>query len=54
MENLEDMLNNIIGNVLVASGFVAYLGPFTVRGSGFCLQEAAYGQHCTYQAPPLG
>ncbi|XP_054992649.1 dynein axonemal heavy chain 1 [Sorex araneus] len=29
VENLEDMLNNITGNVLVASGFVAYLGPFT-------------------------
>ncbi|XP_008570797.1 PREDICTED: dynein heavy chain 1, axonemal [Galeopterus variegatus] len=29
VENLEHMLNNISGNVLVAAGFVAYLGPFT-------------------------
>lgn len=31
VENLEHMLNNISGNVLVSAGFVAYLGPFTVR-----------------------
>ncbi|XP_023368810.1 dynein heavy chain 1, axonemal [Otolemur garnettii] len=29
VENLEHMLNNISGDVLVAAGFVAYLGPFT-------------------------
>ncbi|XP_004631750.1 dynein heavy chain 1, axonemal [Octodon degus] len=29
VENLENMLDNISGNVLVAAGFVAYLGPFT-------------------------
>ncbi|XP_023393798.1 dynein heavy chain 1, axonemal [Pteropus vampyrus] len=29
VENLEHMLNNISGNVLVSAGFVAYLGPFT-------------------------
>ncbi|XP_016065513.1 PREDICTED: dynein heavy chain 1, axonemal [Miniopterus natalensis] len=29
VENLEHMLDNISGNVLVAAGFVAYLGPFT-------------------------
>lgn len=31
MENLENMLDNISGDVLVAAGFVAYLGPFTVK-----------------------
>lgn len=31
VENLEHMLENISGDVLVAAGFVAYLGPFTVR-----------------------
>lgn len=36
VENLEDMLINITGNVLVASGFVAYLGPFTVRSNWSC------------------
>ncbi|EDL24804.1 mCG3819, partial [Mus musculus] len=29
VENLENMLDNIFGDVLVAAGFVAYLGPFT-------------------------
>uniref|UniRef100_A0A8C5KDU7 Dynein axonemal heavy chain 1 n=1 Tax=Jaculus jaculus TaxID=51337 RepID=A0A8C5KDU7_JACJA len=29
VENLENMLDNISGDVLLASGFVAYLGPFT-------------------------
>ncbi|CAO2638238.1 Dynein axonemal heavy chain 1 [Lemmus lemmus] len=29
VENLENMLDNISGDVLVAAGFVAYLGPFT-------------------------
>uniref|UniRef100_A0A8C9DGR4 Dynein axonemal heavy chain 1 n=1 Tax=Prolemur simus TaxID=1328070 RepID=A0A8C9DGR4_PROSS len=29
VENLEYMLNNISGDMLVAAGFVAYLGPFT-------------------------
>lgn len=31
VENLEHMLHNVFGDVLVAAGFVAYLGPFTVR-----------------------
>lgn len=31
VENLEHVLHNISGDVLVASGFVAYLGPFTVK-----------------------
>ncbi|XP_076985171.1 dynein axonemal heavy chain 1 isoform X3 [Tamandua tetradactyla] len=29
VENLEHMLDNISGNMLLAAGFVAYLGPFT-------------------------
>uniref|UniRef100_A0A8D1UYI8 Dynein axonemal heavy chain 1 n=1 Tax=Sus scrofa TaxID=9823 RepID=A0A8D1UYI8_PIG len=29
VENLQHMLDNIVGDVLVAAGFVAYLGPFT-------------------------
>ncbi|ERE91881.1 dynein heavy chain 1, axonemal-like protein [Cricetulus griseus] len=29
VENLENMLDNISGDVMVAAGFVAYLGPFT-------------------------
>uniref|UniRef100_A0A8C0W387 Dynein axonemal heavy chain 1 n=1 Tax=Castor canadensis TaxID=51338 RepID=A0A8C0W387_CASCN len=29
VENLEHMLDNISGDILLASGFVAYLGPFT-------------------------
>ncbi|XP_021099660.1 dynein heavy chain 1, axonemal isoform X7 [Heterocephalus glaber] len=29
VESLEHMLDNISGNVLIAAGFVAYLGPFT-------------------------
>ncbi|KAF4023972.1 hypothetical protein G4228_016077 [Cervus hanglu yarkandensis] len=29
VENLEHMLDSIFGDVLVAAGFVAYLGPFT-------------------------
>lgn len=33
MENLENMLDNISGDVLVAAGFVAYLGPFTVKNA---------------------
>uniref|UniRef100_A0A8B9CDG4 Dynein axonemal heavy chain 1 n=1 Tax=Anser brachyrhynchus TaxID=132585 RepID=A0A8B9CDG4_9AVES len=32
VENLDYKINNIAGDVLVAAGFVAYLGPFTVSG----------------------
>lgn len=39
VENLEHMLDNISGNVLVAAGFVAYLGPFTVRSLRPCLGQ---------------
>ena len=28
---LDQALENVIGDVLVSSGFVAYLGPFTVN-----------------------
>lgn len=30
VENLDYKINNIAGDVLLAAGFVAYLGPFTV------------------------
>uniref|UniRef100_A0A9L0J1V5 Dynein axonemal heavy chain 1 n=1 Tax=Equus asinus TaxID=9793 RepID=A0A9L0J1V5_EQUAS len=39
VENLEHMLDNIFGDVLVAAGFVAYLGPFTVRWPQTCLGQ---------------
>uniref|UniRef100_A0A8B9RRP5 Dynein axonemal heavy chain 1 n=1 Tax=Accipiter nisus TaxID=211598 RepID=A0A8B9RRP5_9AVES len=32
VENLDYKINNITGDLLVAAGFVAYLGPFTVSG----------------------
>jgi hypothetical protein len=28
---LDQALENVIGDVLISSGFVAYLGPFTVN-----------------------
>jgi hypothetical protein len=30
VKNLEYLITNVIGDVLAASGFIAYLGPFTV------------------------
>lgn len=30
VQNLDYMINNIAGDVLISAGFVAYLGPFTV------------------------
>lgn len=30
VENLDYKISNITGDVLLAAGFVAYLGPFTV------------------------
>jgi hypothetical protein len=30
VKNLEYLISNVIGDVLAASGFIAYLGPFTV------------------------
>ena len=32
---LEQSLENVIGDVLVSSGFIAYLGPFTVNKDCF-------------------
>lgn len=40
VENLENMLDNISGNVLVAAGFVAYLGPFTVSSPSFASDQS--------------
>lgn len=34
VENLDYKINNIAGDVLLAAGFVAYLGPFTVSMQG--------------------
>uniref|UniRef100_A0A6I8N290 Dynein axonemal heavy chain 1 n=1 Tax=Ornithorhynchus anatinus TaxID=9258 RepID=A0A6I8N290_ORNAN len=31
VEDLDDTINNIYGDVMVSAGFVAYLGPFTVK-----------------------
>lgn len=31
VKQLEFLISNVIGDVLAASGFIAYLGPFTVR-----------------------
>jgi hypothetical protein len=30
VRSLEYLISNVIGDVLAASGFIAYLGPFTV------------------------
>ncbi len=30
VQQLEYMVNNVAGDVLLAAGYVAYLGPFTV------------------------
>ncbi|GAB0194609.1 dynein axonemal heavy chain 1 [Grus japonensis] len=32
VENLDDKIDNVTGDVLIAAGFVAYLGPFTIAG----------------------
>lgn len=39
VENLEHTLSNICGDVLLAAGFVAYLGPFTVRCSSLNMHQ---------------
>ena len=31
MEKLETVINKFVGDVLISSGFIAYLGCFTVR-----------------------
>lgn len=33
VQELDYMVNNVSGDVLLAAGYVAYLGPFTVSGS---------------------
>lgn len=33
VSNLEFAIANVIGDVLTSSGFIAYLGPFTVNNS---------------------
>ena len=30
VKHLDYLISNVIGDVLAASGFIAYLGPFTV------------------------
>lgn len=46
VESLDDKINNSSGDVLVAAGFVAYLGPFTVsvQCSALSLQLCCPGQ----------
>lgn len=53
VENLEHMLENISGDVLVAAGFVAYLGPFTVRSPQPCLGQPHFTKGpCLKASPP--
>jgi len=40
VEHLEKIMNNILGDVLISAGCVAYLGSFTVSK-----QRAAYHHH---------
>lgn len=46
VESLDDKITNSSGDVLVAAGFVAYLGPFTVsvQWSACSLQLCCPGQ----------
>ena len=30
VEKLESVIQNFVGDVLISSGYIAYLGPFTV------------------------
>lgn len=53
VENLEHMLDNISGNVLVAAGFVAYLGPFTVRNPHPYLGQPSLPKRPCLEASPL-
>ncbi len=41
VQQLEYMVNNVAGDVLLAAGYVAYLGPFTVS-AWECGRENAY------------
>ena len=40
VEYLEKVIGNIVGDVLVSAGAIAYLGPFTVRH--FASSETIY------------
>lgn len=31
VEKLDSIINNYVGDVMISAGYVAYLGPFTVR-----------------------
>lgn len=53
VENLEHMLDNISGNVLVAAGFVAYLGPFTVRNPHPYMGQPSLPKRSCLEASPL-
>lgn len=40
VQQLEYMVNNVAGDVLLSAGYVAYLGPFTVSDCVcFCVWE---------------
>jgi dynein heavy chain len=55
VENLEHMLDNISGDILLASGFVAYLGPFTVRSSHSAFDESHLQKRpFPYEGSPQG
>lgn len=57
MENLDYKISNITGDVLVASGFVAYLGPFTVSEQCFpqgSVSSSALLAPCCHWPDPLG
>lgn len=42
---MESIINNYLGDVLVSAGYIAYLGPFTVRSSDFSVKStSSYNQ----------
>lgn len=41
VEKLESIINNYLGDVLVSAGYIAYLGPFTVRSSDSSVRSTA-------------
>lgn len=41
VEKLESIINNYLGDVLVSAGYIAYLGPFTVRSSDFSVKSTS-------------
>ncbi|KAH0630033.1 hypothetical protein JD844_012597 [Phrynosoma platyrhinos] len=50
VQNLDYMINNIAGDVLVSAGFIAYLGPFTGHYRTALCEEWT-GQLDTYNVP---